>query len=118
MFHVADLAQYPAVAVPIVPAFNLPGFDQAPGRLVLSGPLLARIYLGNITYWDDSSIVALVRAYPSCCHMACPRALSLAACFVACAASSSITLMVLVGTEPFHHRVPAARADCGAVAHR
>ena len=37
------------------PAFNLPGIKS----INLSGPVLANIYLGNVTMWNDPSIVAL-----------------------------------------------------------
>jgi ABC-type phosphate transport system substrate-binding protein len=40
----------------IVPAYNLPNLDQP---LRFSGPLLAEIFLGNVTKWNDKSIQAL-----------------------------------------------------------
>ncbi len=49
-----ELVQFPAAMGSVVPTINLAGI--APGRLVLSGPLLAKIYLGRITRWDDPAI--------------------------------------------------------------
>ena len=36
--------------------YNLPGVN---GRVRLSGPVIANIYLGSITQWDDPAIKAL-----------------------------------------------------------
>jgi phosphate transport system substrate-binding protein len=55
----ADLAQFPIVIGGVVPVVNLPGIE--PGELHLTGPLLAQIYLGKITHWNDPAIVALNR---------------------------------------------------------
>jgi phosphate transport system substrate-binding protein len=49
------LSQFPVVMGAIVPAVNLPGL--APGRLHLPAQILASIYLGQITKWDDPAIV-------------------------------------------------------------
>ncbi len=51
------LMQFPTVVGGIVPVVNIQGV--APGQLKLSGPLLADIYLGKITKWNDPAIVAL-----------------------------------------------------------
>ena len=51
------LAQFPMVMGAIVPVVNLPGVK--PGEMVLNGHVLAEIYLGNITKWNDPQIVAL-----------------------------------------------------------
>ncbi len=52
-----DLLQFPAIIGGIVPVVHVPGV--APGQLRLSGPLLAAIYLGQVTRWNDPAIVAL-----------------------------------------------------------
>ncbi|AIC16348.1 phosphate ABC transporter substrate-binding protein PstS [Nitrososphaera viennensis] len=41
----------------VVAAYNIPGFKQK--GLLLTGPILADIYLGKITRWDDPAIKAL-----------------------------------------------------------
>ncbi|MEO9363779.1 MAG: phosphate ABC transporter substrate-binding protein PstS [Nitrososphaera sp.] len=41
----------------VVAAYNIPGFNQK--GLLLTGPILADIYLGKITKWDDPAIKAL-----------------------------------------------------------
>jgi phosphate transport system substrate-binding protein len=51
------LAQFPAVMGGIVPVVNLEGVK--PGELVLDGPTLAKIFLGEITKWDDAAIKKL-----------------------------------------------------------
>jgi phosphate transport system substrate-binding protein len=52
-----QLVQFPQVVISIVPIINLPGI--APGQMVLSGPVLAKIFLGEITKWNDPAIKAL-----------------------------------------------------------
>ena len=52
----AGLVQFPTVTGGAVPAVNL---DVTPGELVLDGPVLARIFLGEITSWDDPAIKKL-----------------------------------------------------------
>ncbi|MGH7227107.1 MAG: phosphate ABC transporter substrate-binding protein PstS, partial [Gemmataceae bacterium] len=52
-----NVAQFPAVVISITPVVNLPGIK--PGELVISGPVLADIYLGKITYWDNPAITKL-----------------------------------------------------------
>ncbi len=51
------LAQFPAVMGGIVPVVNLEGIK--PGELVIDGPTLARIFLGEIKSWDDAAIQKL-----------------------------------------------------------
>lgn len=53
----ADLMQFPLVIGGVVPVVNLDGV--APGRLKFTGELLADIYLGKITNWNDAAIAAL-----------------------------------------------------------
>src|SRR6185312_13069173 len=51
------LVQFPMVMGGIVPVVNLDGVK--PGDLVLDGPTLAKIYLGDIKKWDDPAIAKL-----------------------------------------------------------
>jgi phosphate transport system substrate-binding protein len=51
------LIQFPMIMGGIVPVLNLEGLK--PGELVLDGPTLAKIFLGEITQWDDPAIKAL-----------------------------------------------------------
>jgi phosphate transport system substrate-binding protein len=51
------LFQFPAIMGGVVPVINLAGI--APGQLKLTGPVLADIYLGKVTKWNDSAIAAL-----------------------------------------------------------
>ncbi len=51
-----NLVQVPSVAGGVVPAYNLPGVQ---GELKFSGEVLADIYLGKITNWNDPKIAAL-----------------------------------------------------------
>src|SRR5215468_3569064 len=53
----AGLAQFPMVMGGIVPVVNLEGVK--PGELVLDGPTLAKIFLGDIKTWDDPAIKKL-----------------------------------------------------------
>ena len=53
----ANLYQFPTVVGGIVPIVNVPGV--ASNQLKLSGEVLADIYLGNITSWNDPKIKAL-----------------------------------------------------------
>jgi phosphate transport system substrate-binding protein len=57
--HVADLnsndlIQFPVVVGGDVPVVNIPGIK--PGELLLDGPTLAKIYLGEIKKWNDHII--------------------------------------------------------------
>jgi phosphate transport system substrate-binding protein len=51
------LVQFPMVMGGIVPVLNLDGVRQ--GSLVLDGPTLAKIFLGQVKSWDDPAIKAL-----------------------------------------------------------
>jgi phosphate transport system substrate-binding protein len=51
------LAQFPMVMGGIVPVLNVEGI--AAGQLVLDGPTLAKIFMGEITKWDDPAIKKL-----------------------------------------------------------
>jgi phosphate transport system substrate-binding protein len=51
------LIQFPAVMGGLVPAISIPGVEAR--KLKLTGPLLADIYLGKISKWNDPKIVAL-----------------------------------------------------------
>jgi phosphate transport system substrate-binding protein len=51
------LLQFPLVIGGDVPVVNLPGIEA--GKLRLTGPLLADIYLGKITKWSDKAITDL-----------------------------------------------------------
>lgn len=51
------LMQFPAVMGGVVPVINVPGIEA--GQLKLDGKVLAEIFLGKITKWNDPAIVAL-----------------------------------------------------------
>jgi phosphate transport system substrate-binding protein len=53
----AGLAQFPMVMGGIVPVVNLDGIK--PGELVIDGPTLAKIFLGDIKTWDDAALKKL-----------------------------------------------------------
>jgi phosphate transport system substrate-binding protein len=53
----AGLVQFPVVVSGVVPVVNLLGL--MPGELKLDGPLMADIYLGRISHWDDPRLIAL-----------------------------------------------------------
>ncbi|MGA9725729.1 MAG: phosphate ABC transporter substrate-binding protein PstS [Candidatus Binatus sp.] len=50
------ILHFPSVMGAVVIAYNLPGFT---GTLRLSGPLVADIFSGKVTKWDDDQIKAL-----------------------------------------------------------
>lgn len=52
-----QLTQFPTVVGGVVPVINLP--DLGKSFIILSGPMLADIYSGKITYWNDPQIAAL-----------------------------------------------------------
>lgn len=51
------LFQFPTVIGGVVPVINLKGIE--PGQMKLSGPVIADIFLGKITKWDDAAIKTL-----------------------------------------------------------
>jgi len=51
------LVQFPTVMGGVVPVIDLEGV--APGALVLDGPTLAKIFLGDVQTWDDPAIKKL-----------------------------------------------------------
>jgi len=53
----SGLVQFPMVMGGVVPVVNLKGIK--PGELKLTGAVLADIYLGKITRWNDAAIVKL-----------------------------------------------------------
>jgi len=53
----SGLLQFPTVMGGVVPVVNVPGVT--PGQLKLTGPLLADIYLGKISKWNDPALVKL-----------------------------------------------------------
>src|SRR5690242_4041447 len=53
----SGLAQFPIVIGGIVPVVNLTGI--APGKLRLTGPVLADIYAGKVKKWNDPAIAGI-----------------------------------------------------------
>jgi phosphate transport system substrate-binding protein len=51
------MVQFPVILGGVVPIANLDGFEQA--ELKLTGPILADIFMGAITKWNDPKIAAL-----------------------------------------------------------
>ncbi len=51
------LAQFPAVIGGVVPVMNVPGIQA--GAMKLDGALLADIFMGKVTMWNDPRIAAL-----------------------------------------------------------
>jgi len=51
------MVQFPAIIGGTVPAFNLPGF--AKGDLRVTGPVLAEMFMGKISKWNDPKLAAL-----------------------------------------------------------
>lgn len=51
------MVQFPAIIGGTVPVFNLEGF--APGSVRITGPVLAEMFLGKISSWNDAKIAAL-----------------------------------------------------------
>jgi phosphate transport system substrate-binding protein len=49
--------QFPAIIGGTVPVINIDGIK--PGELKITGPVLAEVYLGKITKWNDPKLVAL-----------------------------------------------------------
>ncbi|HJU49388.1 MAG TPA: phosphate ABC transporter substrate-binding protein PstS [Pseudogulbenkiania sp.] len=53
----SDLTQFPTVIGGVVPVYNLPGV--AAGQIKFSGALLADIFLGKVSKWNDPAIASL-----------------------------------------------------------
>jgi phosphate transport system substrate-binding protein len=53
----SNLAQFPIVIGGIVPVINLAGIE--PGKLRLTGPVLADIFAGKVKSWNDPAIVTI-----------------------------------------------------------
>jgi phosphate transport system substrate-binding protein len=51
------MVQFPAIVGGTVPVVNLEGFK--PGELRITGPVLADIYMGTVSKWNDAKLVAL-----------------------------------------------------------
>ena len=51
------MVQFPVILGGVVPVVNIEGFKQA--ELKVSGPVLADIFMGTITKWNDPKIAAL-----------------------------------------------------------
>jgi len=51
------MVQFPAIIGGTVPVINLDGFK--PGELRVTGPVLAELFLGTITKWNDPKLAAL-----------------------------------------------------------
>jgi len=49
--------QFPAIIGGTVPVINLEGFK--PGELRITGPVLAEVFMGDITKWNDAKLQAL-----------------------------------------------------------
>jgi len=49
--------QFPAIIGGTVPIVNLPGFK--PGELRITGPVLAEVFMGTITKWNDPKLATL-----------------------------------------------------------
>ena len=53
----SGLGQFPVVIGGVVPVVNIPGVET--GQIKFTGPLLADIFLGKVTHWNDPEIIAL-----------------------------------------------------------
>jgi phosphate transport system substrate-binding protein len=53
----AGLGQFPSAIGGVVPVVHIEGIEA--GKLRLTGPLLADIYLGKVTMWNDAGIAAV-----------------------------------------------------------
>ena len=58
----SGLYQFPTVMGGVVPVLNVPGLK--PGQVKLTGAVLADIFLGDITKWNDPKIAALNKGVP------------------------------------------------------
>ncbi|MEO8923561.1 MAG: phosphate ABC transporter substrate-binding protein PstS [Caldimonas sp.] len=57
-----NLVQFPTVIGAVVPVVNIKGV--APGQMKTTGEVLAEIYLGKITKWNDAALTALNPGVP------------------------------------------------------
>ena len=64
------LAQFPMVMGGIVPVINIEGVK--PGEIVIDGPTLAKIFMGEITKWDDRGDQEVEPREPSFLHRRLP----------------------------------------------
>jgi phosphate transport system substrate-binding protein len=53
----SGLVQFPMIMGGVVPVVHVKGIE--PGELALDGPILAKIFMGDITKWDDPAIQKL-----------------------------------------------------------
>ena len=53
----SGLVQFPMIMGGVVPVINVKGIE--PGKLAFDGPTLAKIFMGDITKWDDPAIQKL-----------------------------------------------------------
>ncbi|BAK75446.1 phosphate ABC transporter, periplasmic phosphate-binding protein PstS [Pseudogulbenkiania sp. NH8B] len=53
----SDLTQFPTVIGGVVPVYNLPGV--AAGQVKFTGALLAEIFMGKVSKWNDPAIASL-----------------------------------------------------------
>ncbi len=58
----AGLVQFPVVIGGVVPVVNVAGIE--PGKLKLTGALLADIFLGKVTKWNDPAIASMNEGLP------------------------------------------------------
>ena len=52
-----NFVQFPVINGAVVPLLNLPGIK--PGQITFDGPTIARVFLGEITKWNDPAIAKL-----------------------------------------------------------
>jgi phosphate transport system substrate-binding protein len=52
-----NFVQFPIINGSVVPILNLPGIK--PGEITLDGPTIAKIFLGEITKWNDPAIAKI-----------------------------------------------------------
>ena len=52
-----NFVQFPVINGAVVPLLNLPGIK--PGQITFDGPTIARVFLGQITKWNDPAIAKL-----------------------------------------------------------
>ena len=52
-----NFVQFPVINGAVVPLLNLPGIK--PGDITLDGPTISKMFLGEITNWNDPAIAKL-----------------------------------------------------------